>query len=85
MRRIKKIELEKEIITCDTCGTDFEEDEHNTFKCRACHKDVCGRCVQTIKISFGLLSIHPFWIKLCPHCFETLTLKKLKELDPNEK
>ena len=46
MRRIKKIKLEKEIITCDICGTDFEEDEYNTFTCMACHKDVCGSCVK---------------------------------------
>lgn len=31
MRRIKKIEVEKEIITCNTCGIDFEENEHNIF------------------------------------------------------
>lgn len=84
MRRIKKIELEKEIITCDTCGTDFEEDEHNTFECMACHKDVCGNCVKQIQISFNPVSLYLFWIKLCPHCFETLTLKEIKELNPNE-
>lgn len=48
MRRIKKIELEKEIITCDTCGVDFEEDKHNTFECMACHKDVCRGCIEEV-------------------------------------
>lgn len=85
MRKIKKIELEKEIITCDTCGTDFEDDEHNTFECMACHKDVCGSCAEQMQISFNLLSFYLFCIKLCPHCFETLTLKEIKELNPNEK
>jgi hypothetical protein len=85
MRKIKKIELEKEIITCDTCGIDFEEDEHNTFECMVCHKDVCGTCTKIIQISFNPISMYPSLLKLCPHCFETLTLKKLEELAYNEK
>lgn len=85
MRRIKKIELEKEIITCDTCGIDFEEDEHNTFECMVCHKNICGNCVKQIKISFNPVDIFSFLFNLCPHCFETLTLKELEELEYNEK
>lgn len=84
MRRIKKIELEKEIITCDFCGTDFEEDEHNTFECMVCHKDVCGSCVKPMLISFNPVDMYPSLLNLCPHCFKTLTLKQLKELSPNE-
>lgn len=82
MRRIKKIELEKEIITCDICGTDFEENEYNTFKCMICHKDVCGHCV---KISFNPGYKSTSFLRLCPYCFETLTLEKLEELEHNEK
>lgn len=85
MRRIKKIELEKEIITCDTCGTDFEENEYNTFKCMICHKDVCGHCAKQMEISFNPVYKSPSFLRLCPHCFETLTLKKLEELEHNEK
>lgn len=84
MRRIKKIELEKEIITCDICGTDFEEDEHNTFECVACHKDVCGSCIKVVQISFNPFNIYAPVLHLCPHCFETLTLKELQEAKPNE-
>lgn len=85
MRRIKKIELEKEIITCDTCGTDFEEHDYNTFKCMTCHKDVCGNCAKQMEISFNPVYKSPSFLRLCPHCFETLTLKKLEELEHNEK
>ena len=85
MRRIKKIELEKEIIICDTCGTNFEEDEHSTFTCMACHKDVCKSCLKEMSISFDPVYMFSSVLHLCPHCFETLTLKKLKELNPNEK
>lgn len=84
MRRIKKIELTKEIITCDICGTDFEEDEHNTFECMVCHKDVCGNCVKRTSIIFNPLKMFSSMFNLCPHCFETLTLKELQELKPNE-
>lgn len=84
MRRIKKIEVQKEIITCDTCGTDFEESEYNISKCVACHKDVCGNCVKPIMISFSPVNIFTSILHLCPHCFETLTLKELQELQPNE-
>lgn len=83
MRRIKKIELEKEIITCDICGTDFEESEHNTFECKACHKDVCGNCVKQVMISFSPSDMFTSRFNLCPHCFETVTLKELQE-EPNE-
>lgn len=85
MRKIKKIELEKEIITCDTCGTDFEEDKHNTFTCMVCHKDVCGNCAKGMEITFNPLARYPAFLRLCPHCFETLTLKELEELEYNEK
>lgn len=85
MRKIKKIELEKEIITCDTCGTDFEENEYNTFKCMACHKDVCGSCAKQMEISINPVYKSPSFLRLCPHCFETLTLKRLEELEHNEK
>lgn len=85
MRKIKKIELEKEIITCDTCGTDFEEDEHNTFTCMVCHKDVCGNCVKQVQIIFKPVVMFSSLLNLCPHCFETLTLKKLEDLEYNEK
>lgn len=85
MRRIKKMEIEKEIITCDICGIDFEEDEHNTFTCMACHKDVCRGCVKAVLISFEPIYIDSSFLHLCPHCFETLTLKKLEELEYNEK
>lgn len=84
MRRIKKIELEKEIITCGTCGMDFEEDEHNTFECIVCHKDVCGNCMKPIQISFSPVNMFTSIFHLCPHCFETVTLKELQELEPNE-
>lgn len=76
MRRIKKIELEKEIITCDICGTDFEEDEHKTYECMACHKDVCKDCLKEMSISFDPVYMFYSVLRLCPHCFETLTLKK---------
>lgn len=85
MRKIKKIEVEKEFITCDTCGTDFEEKEYNTFVCIACHKDVCKNCVQQIEISFDALHTFGTILPLCPDCFSTLTLKQIKELDLNEK
>lgn len=78
MRRIKKIELEKGRITCDTCGIDFEEDEHNTFECMVCHKDVCGNCIKEMQISFNPVYRAPAFLRLCPHCFETLTLKKIR-------
>lgn len=84
MRRIKKIELEKEIITRDTCGVDFEEDKHNTFECMACHKDVCRGCIEEVQISFNPIYVFSSILRLCPHCFETLTLKRIKELNSNE-
>lgn len=85
MRRIKKIEIEKEIITCDTCGTDFEEDELKTYECMVCHKDVCKGCLKEMSISFDPVYMFSYTLHLCPHCFETLTLKKLEELEHNEK
>ena len=85
MRRIRKIELEKEMITCDTCGANFEERDYNIFKCMICHKDVCKNCAKQMEISFNPIYRDASFLRLCPHCFETLTLKKLKELDPNEK
>lgn len=85
MRRIKTIQLQKEIITCDTCGMDFEQDEHNVFECMACHKDVCGNCVKRTMISFSPVDMFTSILSLCPHCFETITLKKLEELRLNEK
>lgn len=84
MRRIKKIELEKEIITCDTCGTDFEGSEYATFECMACHKDVCGNCAKRILIAFSPTDMFTSILHLCPHCFETVPLKKLQELKLNE-
>lgn len=84
MRRIKKVEIEREVITCDFCGIDFTETKYITFECTVCHKDVCRDCVKQIKISSYPFASHPPILNLCPRCFRTLTLKKLEELECNE-
>nr|DAL96036.1 MAG TPA: Transcription initiation factor IIE, alpha FINGER, Transcription [Caudoviricetes sp.] len=55
------------------------------FECMVCHKDVCGNCAKQMMISFCPLDTFPCLLNLCPHCFKTLTLKKLEELEHNEK